>query len=331
MTEKNPAIETDFEEVQTSEGAPEIQEYEVVSQTLSLGKVETNFGELIPTISKNLEFYKTIKATPDNLKSIYDMRAKLRKTKDALKEEWKKAKDAFDKPLADHEAAYKQLLAVVDDAINALDTQYKNVDMKLKEERYNERAKIVDDAIRAQLTPDEIAFYESCDPLWTCNIKWENKDYKQKEIDADIERVANGVKNAWSMLEGDYRPQMLEVFAKTGDLGKAMAEGKRLKEQSERFAEAERMRKEREEAARQERMAPISTPATPTPTPAPAPLTAPQSRPVRTYQSPDGTGQSPKICKGTFTIRAPRYLIQWLLDVAKAEGISVVKEAPNNG
>ena len=337
MEEIKKPEQAEYEVVDMPAGTVEADNFEVVSETKELGVVVTNFNDLIPAVESRMATYKTLKATPENLQSIYDMRANLRKVKTALKDEWKKAKEAFDKPLIDHEAAYKKLLSIVDDAIESLDAQYNSVDLTLKKERYNERAKIVEEGIRAKLTPDELAFYKTCDPEWTCNIRWQNKDYKQKEIDGDIARIVTGVQNAWSMLEGDYRAQMLEVFAKTGDLGQAMSEGKKLREQAERFREIERVRLEREEAARQARMARIENPAPQPTSVAPAPISeAPKeaAKPVppkqeHTYTCPSAIGQNLKICKGLFTIRAPRYLIQWLLDVAAAEGISVDKEVPN--
>ncbi len=307
-------------------------ELTVISETKELGSVVTNFKDLVPLVRQKCAKYKDIVATEDNLKDIYDLRASLRKTQTALKAEWKKAKEEFAKPLADHESAYKELLGVFDDAIYSLSTEYDKVDKKLKDARYNQRALAVREAVEKALTEDELYFYKHCSPSWIFDPRWENVKYTAKDLKAFADNLITGIKTAWSTLEGKWRDQMIEVYAQTGDLAQALAEGKRLQAQADYFAEAEKARLEREKAEREARMGegfkksePVVRPVTEEISQTSAPTVEISSiEDIRNvYTTPISDGNSENIVAGTFRFRGPRYKIQWLLDVAKKEGLEV--------
>ncbi len=245
MEQELKAEEAEFEVVASAD-IGNGGDYSVVATVELPGVLKTNFEALLPAVKAAMEKYKGVTATEGNLAEVYEMRARLRKAKDALKKEWKRAKAEFNKPLEVPEGMYNELVEVLEGTIDALDESYKAIDGKLRRGRYEGRGMRVRSIVEESLTIEEQIYFRNCDPAWMENPRWENKTYADKDLKADADRVSTAVHTAWATFDGPFRQQMLDIVASTGNVALALSEGQRLKEQAEAYAEAERMRAERE-------------------------------------------------------------------------------------
>ncbi len=171
-------------------------------------------------------------------------RAELNKLTKAIEERRKMVKKIINEPYEVFEAELKEILALIQEPVGIIDRQVKAFEDQQKEEKKKSIQKSYDEVIGdlAEVLPFEKVF----------DVRYLNQTYKlataQAEVKAKVEKVRTDLETIDS-LESKYKLNAKDVYIKTLDLSKALAENKRLSDLEEKL-EAEKRRKAEEEAER---------------------------------------------------------------------------------
>ena len=199
------------------------------------GSVTTNFEDFKEALKKEMETkYKSMAVTEESLVEARKARAVLNKAKEGLKDAVRSMKTQNAEPLKIAENQAKELEALIDDAINTLDLQIKGIEEGQKKERTESAIKVL--AQKLERLPMDINEFAAGCMDWLINPKWANATCRFIEINKDCDEKVERIQNAWNLLQGKYRPQMLAKFQKDGDLAKAQLYGIELSKQEEMFS-----------------------------------------------------------------------------------------------
>lgn len=162
----------------------------------------------------------------------------------AIEERRKQVKNIINEPYAVFEAELKEITALINEPVALIDQQVKAFEEKQKEEKKAAIKATYDENIGdlAEVLPFEKIF----------DSRYLNQTYKlataQKEIVDKIDTVKTDLETIDS-LDSKYKLNAKDVYIKTLDLSKALAENKRLADLEEKL-EADKRRKAEEEAER---------------------------------------------------------------------------------
>lgn len=226
--------------------APEEIEFRLINPTKDgfLRKIEWNKDELEAAVRRVISAHENVVYTEDNMKQAKADRAKLNKFIKAIEEHRKMVKKAVNEPYDIFETEVKEIQALIQKQLGIIDKQVKTFEDQQKEEKKNNIRKTYDEVIGdlAQVLPFEKVF----------DSRYLNQTYKlvtaQVDIKAKVEKVRTDLETIDS-LESKYKLNAKDVYIKTLDLSKALAENKRLSDLEEKL-EAEKRRKAEEEAER---------------------------------------------------------------------------------
>lgn len=216
--------------------------------------IEWNHEELKTALTSELEKYKHLVFTPENITDGKRTLADLRRFKTAIEDKRKEVKKQIMEPYNDFEKKVKELTALVDAPIAAIDKQVKE---------YDEQRRI------DKLAECEAYFDAKADELnLTGFIRWEsvtkaeygNVSKSMTQITEEIDAVLNRVFEALKVIDGmesEYTFEMRQVLGQTLDLQQAIAKGQQLEEIAEQKArfEAERQAEQEHRAAEREERA----------------------------------------------------------------------------
>lgn len=236
-------------------------------------EISFNHAEIMQELAIRLEKYNGLVYSERNIKDAKADRATLNKFKEAIETRRKEIKKQCLEPYNAFEAKVKEIVAMIDKPILAIDTQVKAYEQIKKDEKL--------EGIKAFYT-DKVGDLDKLIPFdKVYNPKWMNATYKEKDIQQEIQdlfiKVEDDLK-AITELQTEYELQIKDVYLKNFDLTAALQEKKRLEEQAAKLAEHKRLQ---EEKARQRQaqadevkqcaMAPASTPEPPPEPEAPEP------------------------------------------------------------
>ena len=205
--------------------------------------IQFNFAELKEEITAKAELYKNMVYTEDTIKEAKADKATLNKFIKVLEDKRKDVKKQCLQPYEDFEKQIKELVAIVNEPVQLIDSQVKAYDEKRKAEKL--------DQIKA-------IWEESDHPEWlSCNMifdnRWLNVTFSLKQVqDAITERLAQ-INTELTTLNSltDFAFEAVEVYKNTLDVNRAIAEGQRLADIQKRKQE-DAMRKAAAEAAEKE-------------------------------------------------------------------------------
>lgn len=187
--------------------------------------IEFNFEELKAELSTRLENYNNLTYTEKTIKTAKEDRAGLNKFKEAIETRRKEIKKLCLKPYEDFEAKVKELTALIDKPIIAIDTQIKNFDNQRIEAKRIDITDFYNSVIEdmAEILPLEKIF----------NQKWLNATYKMSNIEREIVEIIGKVNGNLNIinnlkLEPELALQVKDKYLTTLDFGLAMAEKTRL-------------------------------------------------------------------------------------------------------
>ena len=281
--------------------------------TVKPGQVSTNFDQFKDLVKKELE---------ENYKSIVV-------SEEGLKETMRSATAQNDEPLKVARAQAKELEALLDDAILTLDRQIKNIENKQREQRIQKAENVLASTMSRLETDEMIAFAAGCD--WIRQKSWGNATTSFLQIKRDCDNAKALIEQAFALLEGDFRPQMLAEFKRTGDLTGAQMLGRKLQKERDDYEAAQLAKAQAAQATAQ---APAPTPA---PAPAPElpkkeikeePIQEEQGIEVITVRLPESfirDERSRKRCHADFRVVGARFQLEWLLDTCKGFGIELTR------
>lgn len=205
-----------------------------------LKRIEWNKDELEKAVRAKVAEYIGIVYTEETIKSAKKDRAELNKLVKAIDERRKKVKDAINAPYATFEKELNEVTNLITEQSAEIDRQVKSFEEKQKEEKKAKIREAYDEAIGdlAEILPFEKVFdTRYLNQTYKLNTAVSEVQEKIKKVKADLETI--------SSVCGKYALNAKDVYVRTLDISKALAEEKRLKELEEKL-EAERIRKEKE-------------------------------------------------------------------------------------
>lgn len=207
--------------------------------------IRWNHEELKQWLLDRTEQYHGLVVTADK-EQIQDAKkhmADMRKLRKALEDERIKAKKKILKPYDDFAVKEKELIQILDNAIQELDVQVKEYDEMLRQEKLEKTKEIYKEEIGDldRTIPFEKVYQES----------WLNKTKTLKSIREEIANIRDKVGADLKLINMEssaYAFEMKEEYMKSFDLTAAMAKKQELEEAAKRKAAFEEQRKKREEA-----------------------------------------------------------------------------------
>lgn len=235
------------EVVETTEVVPAGKmEFRLINPTEDgfLRRIQWNKEELEAAVRAKIASYENVVYTEENIKAAKNDRAELNKLIKAIEDRRKQVKKIINEPYAIFESELKEILALINKPVGLIDQQVKAFEEKQKEEKKAAIKATYDENIGdlADVLPFEKIF----------DIRYLNQTFKlataQEEVKGKIDTVKTDLETIDS-LDSKYKLNAKDVYIKTLDLSRALAENKRLADLEEKL-EAEKKRKEEEEAER---------------------------------------------------------------------------------
>lgn len=210
-----------------------------------LRTIKWNKEELEAAVREKIAAYENVVYTEDNIKQAKSDRAELNKLTKAIEDRRKMVKKKINEPYDLFEKELKEVLALIAKPVSIIDKQVKAFEDQQKEEKRKQIEAAYQEVIGdlAEVLPFDKVF----DPRYL------NQTFKllqaQQEVKSKIQTVKTDLETIDS-LDSKYKLNAKDVYIKTLDLSKALAENKRLSDLEEKL-EAEKKRKAEEEAERQ--------------------------------------------------------------------------------
>ena len=220
---------------------PGKMEFRLISPTESnfLKHIEWNKEELLAVVRSKVALYEGIVYTEETVKTAKNDRAELNNLVKAIDERRKKVKEVINQPYAEFEKELKEITDLIKKQSAEIDEQVKAFETAEKEEK---RAKIMEAYEKAVGNLAEILPFSK-----VFDQRYLNKTCKLESAIADVQKKIEQVKTDLETIEsvcGKYKLNAKDIYVRTLDLSKAMAEEKRLKDLEEKL-EAERIQKEK--------------------------------------------------------------------------------------
>lgn len=206
-------------------------------------QIEANFEETKAWLTENLEPLRTMAVTPESTAQAKQYRAAVRKIRDRIDESRKMAKAAALEAYSSFETKCKELTALCEETVGALDVQIKAMEEAAKQEKKNRLAEYF-----AQVVGDmaEWLTFDNC-----FNPKWLNATCAEStawmDINAAIDRCRADL-NAIRALHSEFETALLDEYTRTRNISAVLVKNETLGRM--KAAEEERKRKEAEAAAK---------------------------------------------------------------------------------
>lgn len=231
----------------------------VVSQ--EPGKVTWNFEEIKKSLEDSVAVYQGMVYTDDTIKTAKSDVAELRALAKAIEDRRKEVKEKCLEPYNIIEKQAKELVALVNKPIEAINIQVQDYESRRKE------------AVRAKI---DAYWKQKCvalpENIWEAahskiyDSRWENATATQKSwkdgIDNGVAEIQGAIETIKSF-SSEFEEDMLNSFYTDLSLQNAIQKMNSLKAQKERILEMERQKKEREarlaEQQAQEQAQPVAS------------------------------------------------------------------------
>lgn len=247
MSERtNITQETAKEENETVSTQSSKMEFRLINPTEDnfLRVIKWNKEELETAVRQKMANYDNTVYTEDNIKQAKADRAELNKLTKAIEERRKMVKKIINEPYDIFEGELKNILALIQKPVAIIDKQVKLFEEKQKDEKKKNIQNYYDEIIGDL---DGVLAFER-----VFDNRYLNQTYKlaaaKDDVKAKVEKVRTDLETIDS-LESKFKLNTKDVYIKTLDLSRALAENKRLSELEEKL-EAEKKRKAEEEVKR---------------------------------------------------------------------------------
>lgn len=198
-------------------------ELQLKTAAINLPQEIANLEALKAELAPKLEQYSSLVVTEDSIKAAKADKANLNKLRTAIEDQRKAAKKQYLEPYTILEAQCKEVVALIDAPIGAIDKQLKAFDEKEKAEKYSELEAFFS-------TVQRETFIELQDVL---NPKWANKTEKIESLKAEIEAGCQKFHDEYEQINKLYEnfPHKLAIidrFKSTKDFSQTMVYAKNL-------------------------------------------------------------------------------------------------------
>lgn len=210
-----------------------------------LQSIEWNFDELKQELTKKASDYMNLVYSDDQMKEAKKDRANLRKFVTALEEKRKEIQKQVMIPYEDFKEKEKELVGIINEAINNIDQQVKGYEESLRQEKLKKVQEIYKECIGDldRVVPLDKIFSE----------KWLNATTTLKSIKEDISGIYERVNSDLKIINADtsgYAFEMKEEYLKAFDFSAAIAKKQQLEEtERKKSLYEEQRKKEAEERA----------------------------------------------------------------------------------
>lgn len=205
-----------------------VEEYQLPEE------LKFNFEELKTELAEKVKTYETTIYTDDQIKQAKTDKANLNKLKKALNDERIRREREYMEPFNQFKEKINEIIAIIDKPIAVIDKQIKAADDKRKADKQLE----IGSLFIVKRFPDWVRIDMIQDPSWL------NATTTMKQIEDNLDGWKNRISAELKTIEGlqEFSFEATEVYKKTLDMAKAIAEGQRL-------ADIQKRKKEAEEAA----------------------------------------------------------------------------------
>lgn len=210
-----------------------------------LKKIAWNKEEFMELVASVTEEYKGLTFIEDQIKDAKAARAKLNAMKKAISDRRIEVKKSVMAPYDVFEAEVKEVVALIDDPIDMIDRQIKESEERAKEEK---KTALADYFVKEAKEYEEFLTFDMLFDKKYLNAST-SLNMAKKEIKAKIDMIAMDIRSVEGFTSEKYRMASMDVYKRTLDVNKALAEDKRLNELDKK-AEEEKQRKEEEAAER---------------------------------------------------------------------------------
>lgn len=251
-----------------------------VQTKITPAKITSNFDEIRAGLEVQMEAYKTLEVTEDNIAERKADVATLRKIRAAIDDKRKSVKTEYNKPLSEFEAEVKSVEGIIDEAINHITTGLNEFEQK----RIAEKRKEIEEIYTAEI--GDLAEFLPLNIIRSS--KWENKTFGKNEIISEIQEMKMRVERdleAIKALGSDIEEKLIQTYKGNGNNLAAALQKHTDYMNAKRDAE-ERVRKEAEEKARREAEEKARKEAEAVPVPEVAPTICQPAEPVPVWDEP---------------------------------------------
>lgn len=229
--------EAEFDVASDMTKGEKFMELRIISPTEDqfIKSIKFNFEEIRQEMTARLAKYQDLVYTEGTIKDAKNDRATLNKFKDAIEGRRKEVKKQCLAPYEAFEKQIKELVALIDEPIWAIDSQVKTYEQGLRDEKEADIRLYFD---------KHIGYLDGLLPFERIyNEKWLNAGTKIKDIYAQIDAViekTNADLKTIENLKSEFELSIKETYLDTLDLSRALNEKTRLEEQKERMAAYEK-------------------------------------------------------------------------------------------
>lgn len=194
-------------------------------------EIDFNFLEIRDKLQERLEHYKNLAVTEDTIKEGKEDRARLNKLRTAIDTRRKEIKKQYMVPFNNFEAKTKELIALVDEPISAIDDQLKVFESKRKEEKMTE----IEDLYESMVEPE----LDGIIPLKSIlNPSWLNATTSIKKVSEELDAIVKRTKADLMLLdtvEPNYAAAVRDTYLRTRDIEAAMKHRETMMRSEELF------------------------------------------------------------------------------------------------
>lgn len=177
-----------------------------------------NFEELKAELTARLDYYNSLVVTEDTIKEGKAERAKLSKLREAVEAKRKEVKRDYMAPYNDFESKVKELVAIIDAPIAAIDGQLKAFDDLRREEKRAEIQKTY-----AALVPAEMQTILPLERIF--DPKWLNATVKIKAVEEGLAAMVQQTEDdlqVLDMVEPEFAAAVRARYMETLSIGAAL-------------------------------------------------------------------------------------------------------------
>lgn len=177
-----------------------------------------NFDELKAELTQRLDYYNSLVVTEDTIKEGKAERAKLSKLREAVEAKRKEVKREYMSPYTDFESKVKELVAIIDAPIAAIDGQLKAFDDLRREEKREEIQETY-----ASIVPAEMQTIIPLERIF--DPKWLNATVKTKAVEAELTTMVQQTEDdlqVLDMVEPEFAAAVRARYMETLNIGAAL-------------------------------------------------------------------------------------------------------------
>lgn len=223
-----------------------------ISEIQEIAPIQFNFEELKQELTEKSKKYATAVYTEDTITEAKQHRAGLNKLIKAVNDEKIRIKNEVMKPYLPFEEQCKELMSIVKDAIDNIDSQIKKYEEQKKDEKVQQITKYF---------IEHVGIYDGLinfDDIY--NERWGNVTYDMKTIQQEIDHIISKAKTDLmtinSMVVNEETNKQVTDFyfkhiADSDCLGKALNEAKAIEASKARITEMKKQETEKVNATKQ--------------------------------------------------------------------------------